>query len=139
MDNDVFVEILVANKDQISDELFRAVLYQLSESIYDSKRNYIARVALGIEKEIQYERGDIIYVQFEQYRLKDNIFDINHCLDHGYAEKINGIAYLKARVLSQSKYGTVDMYYIGCDIDGNEIIQDDYIVTVDRSNKFILK
>ena len=46
--------------------------------------------------------------------------------------------YIKAKVLENSMYKTIKAHYIGCDINGNPIIQDDYIVEIQRFNNFII-
>lgn len=136
--NEVFVELLCRLKNEMSDELFEIVISQLCENLYDSKRDFIIGIALGINKLEHYKKDQIIFVEFEPYRLRDDLFDINHCLDHGYAEKLNARTYIKAKVIEDSKHKAVRAYYIGCDVNGNEIIQDDYVVEIERFNNLII-
>jgi hypothetical protein len=136
--NEVFIELICKLKNEISDELFKSVMIQLCENLYDSKRDFIISIALGLRKLEHYKKDQIILVEFEPYRLRDDLFDINHCHDHGFAVKNNGRTYIKAKVIKDSIYDTVKAYYIGCDINGNEIIQDDYVVQIERFNNIIL-
>lgn len=136
--NEVFIELICKLKNEMSEELFRTVMIQLCDNLYDSKRDFIMSIALGLRKLEHYKKGQIVFVEFEPYKLHNDLFDINHCLDHGYAEKHNGRNYIKAKVLEDSNSQAVKVYYIGCDINGNEIIQDDYVVQIERFNNIIL-
>jgi hypothetical protein len=136
--NEVFIELLCKLKNEMSEELFKTVMIQLCENLYDAKRDYIISIALGLRKLEHYKKDQIVFVEFEPYRLRDDLFDINHCLDHGFAEKLNTRTYIKAKVLEDSKYKAIRAHYIGCDINGNEIIQDDYEVEIQRFNNLII-
>lgn len=138
MSNEVFIELLCRLRNDMSDEIFKSIITQLCENLYDQKRDFIASLALGIHELIHYKKDQIIFVEFEPYRLRDDLFDINHCLDHGFAERLNARTYIKAKVLENSMYKTIKAHYIGCDINGNPIIQDDYIVEIQRFNNFII-
>ncbi len=138
MTNEIFVEIICKLRLEMSDDLFRAVLSQTASNVYETKLNYIAGIALGITEVKEYKRGDIVYVRFESYKLRDNLFDINHCIDHGFAETLNGNIYIKAVVNFDSVCDNLNVCYIGCDINGNEIIQKDYQVTVERLDDTII-
>ena len=102
--------------------------------IYDTK-NLITSVALGVMSIEKINQGDTIWCLFETYYMDSTNpeFEISHCVDHGFAKIINGKYYIKCLVDNNPKYGEIHGYYLGCDLNGNQI-KTNRIIVVKRTS-----
>lgn len=124
MKDKIFVATMKKVLKELDDKQIEIIFSNVYENIYDEIKDLILAVALNELQVDKLHSGEVIWCLYDMYYHDTCLpgVNISHCIDHGFAKKINEDIYMKFIISNNPIYKNVQGNFLGCDLNGNPIL-----------------
>tara|TARA_R110000751_G_scaffold123484_2_gene224371 strand:- start:1066 stop:1500 length:435 start_codon:yes stop_codon:yes gene_type:complete len=124
MKDKIFVATMKKVFNELDDKQIEIIFSTVYENIYDEIKDLILAVALNELQVDKLHSSEVIWCKYDFYYHDTCLPGVNlsHCIDHGFAKKINGFTYMKFIISNNPIYKCVQGNFLGCDLNGNPIL-----------------